>query len=302
MSRRTLRSRAPRAEYLLGYVEDDEPIDLIMKKFKQLEEFQSAVGHEALTTEDCENLIESTALGQIRDSFRHRYEVSEASDSISEREDPVRPSPFIDPITQSYQRVKRTAGSGEAVYQSMLNCKLKGDFEAILINAHPGMTLKQKKKLKFVRDLMQNGLVFLWSSKAEIKQWIEVFERWHFQYVENLAWIKVDEEQVSKAGGLNVLTDFTPEFIRQEQHTPLNESHSTLLILRRMPAKKLELRHQRTCDVVFDYAKPREYVYHLIETLLPEAHHKLELWATSETRAGWLHVIDSDLITDSQQL
>lgn len=295
MAKRSLRRRAPRAEYLLGYVEDDEPIDLIMKKFKQLEEFQTAVGHEALTTEDCESLIESTTLGSIKDSFRHRYEVSENSVSSSERDEPGRPTPFMDPITQSYQRVKRAAGTGESVKQSVLNCKLRGDFQAILINAAPGMSFKQKKKLKFVRDLMSNGLIFLWSSKAEIKEWIEVFEGFNFQYVENLAWVRVDEEQVRSAGGLSGLTDFAPELIRQDRHSPLNESHSTLLILRRLPAKKLELRHQRTCDVVFDYAKPCEYVYHLIETLLPEADHKLELWASEETRAGWLHVIDSEI-------
>ena len=41
---------------------------------------------------------------------------------------------------------------------------------------------------------------------------------------------------------------------------------------------KLELRHQRTGDVVFDwydpvdpYAKPQYYTYKLIETLLPKA-------------------------------
>mmetsp|Transcript_28809 Transcript_28809/g.51287 ORF Transcript_28809/g.51287 Transcript_28809/m.51287 type:complete len:297 (-) Transcript_28809:1423-2313(-) len=294
MLKRSLRRRAPRAEYLLGYVEDDEPMDLIMKKFKQLEEFQTATGRETLTTEDCENLIESTTLGSIKDSFRHRYEISDVSASSSDRDEPGKPAPFIDPITQSYQRVKRAAGTGESVHQPILSCKLRGDFQAILINASAGMSLKQKKKLKFVRELMSNGLIFLWSSKAEIKEWIEVFERFNYQYVENLAWIKVDEEQVKKSGGLSELTDFTPELIRQDRHAPLNESHSTLLILRRLPAKKLELRHQRTCDVVFDYAKPREYVYHLIETLLPEADHKLELWATEETRSGWLHVIDSD--------
>ena len=44
----------------------------------------------------------------------------------------------------------------------------------------------------------------------------------------------------------------------------------------------LELRHQRTGDIVFDYVdesnpfkKPNYYVYKLIETLLPKAHAKL---------------------------
>ena len=79
----------------------------------------------------------------------------------------------------------------------------------------------------------------------------------------------------------------------------------------------LELRHQRTGDVVFDWVdpanpfkKPNYYVYKLIETLLPKAHAKIptgqatpanaakdmslkmvELWAADDTpRQGWLKV------------
>ena len=64
-------------------------------------------------------------------------------------------------------------------------------------------------------------------------------------------------------------------------------------MFRRMPSAKLEIRHQRTCDVVFDSKFPQEYVYHLIETLLPEAGVKLELWATKgSSRQGWVHIIE----------
>ena len=80
----------------------------------------------------------------------------------------------------------------------------------------------------------------------------------------------------------------------------------------------LELRHQRTGDIVFDWVddsnpfkKPEYYVYKLIETLLPKAHAKLilpgkmpqqkidderrlkmvELWAPSDApRKNWLKV------------
>lgn len=56
----------------------------------------------------------------------------------------------------------------------------------------------------------------------------------------------------------------------------------------------LELRHQRTCDVCFDFQdeqvknyKPNEYIYKLIETLLPKSaidendkqFKMIELWA-----------------------
>lgn len=68
---------------------------------------------------------------------------------------------------------------------------------------------------------------------------------------------------------------------------------------------KLELRHQRTGDVVFDwidpvnrFSKPQYYTYKLIETLLPKAmvdlkkspHLKMiELWAQDDKpRKGWI--------------
>lgn len=80
---------------------------------------------------------------------------------------------------------------------------------------------------------------------------------------------------------------------------------------------RLELRHQRTGDVVFDWTDdndntktPQYYIYKMIETLLPKAMNKLtqvdiqskqfekarkfklvELWATDKTpRKGWLKV------------
>ena len=110
-------------------------------------------------------------------------------------------------------------------------------------------------------------------------------------------------------------------------------------MFRRMSQKKakctLELRHQRTCDVCFDWAilrdqeagsaapeglgkrspssminndgiprsdnfKPHNYMYKMIETMLPKAMvdenrkniRLLEIWAQSDTvRKGWIKVI-----------
>ena len=127
-------------------------------------------------------------------------------------------------------------------------------------------------------------------------------------------------------------TDATAAIVRQP-YKFLNKSHKTLLMLRRTsvaknqaPSEKtvLELRHQRTGDVVFDWVdetnpfkKPSYYVYKLIETLLPKAMAKLptkknqkgdtwnqttkdehrrlkmvELWAPDDSaRKGWLKVV-----------
>lgn len=82
--------------------------------------------------------------------------------------------------------------------------------------------------------------------------------------------------------------------IAREPYQYLRKSHKTLLMLRRTHEKKqaytiktkqyndLELRHQRTGDVVFDWTdvadpfkKPMFYTYKLIETLLPKAMNKI---------------------------
>ena len=71
---------------------------------------------------------------------------------------------------------------------------------------------------------------------------------------------------------------------------------------------QLELRHQRTCDVCFDFKdlnvanyKPHEYIYKLIETLLPKSMvdeqkkhlRMIELWALDQTpRKGWIKFIE----------
>ena len=87
------------------------------------------------------------------------------------------------------------------------------------------------------------------------------------------------------------LQDATPAFVR-EDYTYFKKSKKTLLMFRRLSSdvgNKLELRHQRTGDVVFDwhskfyyiniflldpinpFSKPQYYTYKLIETLLPKA-------------------------------
>jgi hypothetical protein len=74
--------------------------------------------------------------------------------------------------------------------------------------------------------------------------------------------------------------DVSPAYICDESRF-VRKSKKTLLIFRRLQKKSLnplELRHQRTCDVCFDFRdenvsnyKPNEYVYKLIETLLPKS-------------------------------
>ena len=74
--------------------------------------------------------------------------------------------------------------------------------------------------------------------------------------------------------------DATPAIVTDD-FTYLKKSHKSLLMFRRQSKddnNKLELRHQRTGDVVFDWRdpsnphkKPDFYIYRLIEILLPNA-------------------------------
>jgi len=92
--------------------------------------------------------------------------------------------------------------------------------------------------------------------------------------------------------------DISSSFVHEKSDF-IRKTKKTLLIFRRMSQKKakctLELRHQRTCDVCFDWAqtsesfnsnndkinddkiartnlfKPNNYIYKMIETMLPKA-------------------------------
>lgn len=129
--------------------------------------------------------------------------------------------------------------------------------------------------------------------------------------------------------------DITDSFVKEDSNF-LKKTKRTLLIFRRVSQKKakctLELRHQRTCDVCFDWAfskdqnefnsyendqnklinedgierpadgsfKPNNYMYKMIETMLPNAmvdpqlkHIRLlELWGENSTpRKGWTKIV-----------
>lgn len=294
MARRSTRKKLPDAEYLLGYVEDNESMEGIMNKFKQLEEYQKKVGRDDLTTEDCRELITSTSLGSIVNFFRPRYDIEDDYSSSSEEVNEGRHSNYIDPVTQSYKTIQETIGEGQVLHQDVFSGKFSSSFEAVLINPPLDLAKGAKLKLKFLKNLIPKGLIFLWSQKTEIKEWVEVMEKFKFNYVENLVWVQVDKKATEKVGGLENLQDFSTDLLVKSKNSPFAASHLTLLMFRKVSSGKLELRHQRTCDVVFDFEKPKGYVYHMIETLLPEAGTKLELWAEDQSRAGWIHIVHLD--------
>ena len=156
---------------------------------------------------------------------------------------------------------------------------------------------------------MKDGLVFIWVEKEYISRLIKCFEAQDFFYVENMCYVMLDQnkkDEIDKTRHTNINDSFV-----LEKSTFLRKSKKTLLIFRRMSNRKacctLELRHQRTCDVCFDWAisldnnqdsdtkntsqeslsksaqinrdgiprtdlyKPNNYTYKMIETMLPKS-------------------------------
>lgn len=114
------------------------------------------------------------------------------------------------------------------------------------------------------KSIMQDGIIFIWVEKEYIMDVCRFLEAQEFYYVENMCWVMLDENMkegtYSSYNSLEVektrLQDVTPAFVRQD-YTYLKKSKKTLLMFRRTSdatgPNRLELRHQRTGDVVFDW-------------------------------------------------
>ncbi|KAL4454201.1 hypothetical protein ABPG74_012158 [Tetrahymena malaccensis] len=126
---------------------------------------------------------------------------------------------------------------------------------------------------------------------------------------------QITQEKKYVMNNLDILksTDINNLFLRNN-YPYFKKTRHTLLMFRRIGDKnqKLELRHQRTSDVVFEVTDEqdpskvdtmmKEYVYQMIETLLPKAqfipgvdkHLKMmELFANPDNyRNGWISVVE----------
>ncbi|KAI3428742.1 hypothetical protein D9Q98_007565 [Chlorella vulgaris] len=144
-------------------------------------------------------------------------------------------------------------------------------------------------RLQLGRDVMSCGLLFIWAAKGQAAAAVRFMTQQGFKYVENLTWLQL--------GPNNKPLEASPLF---------RCSHRTLLMGRRVDAgsSRLELRHQRTPDVIASPAlcdgQCPEAVYNMIETLLPEAGKAvkpklLELnlcGGSGSPRPGWIMVVN----------
>ena len=175
-----------------------------------------------------------------------------------------------------------------------------------------GYTFDTFKQLNIPIDAMENGLLFIWTKKEYLSDMIDYIESLEeenkIKYVENLVWIKLTKNAELKSKKENPF-DINDIFHKGNSEYFTN-SHMTLLMFRKEMNKKatIELRHQRTSDVVFDiYDKennvnysPNEFIYKMIEILLPKANiteepkgtlKMLEIYALKNSnRRGWIHL------------
>ena len=136
--------------------------------------------------------------------------------------------------------------------------------------------------------LVPSGYAFVWAPKETLAGVTATLAAWGFAYVENLTWVALSPSH-------GVLAAPSPLAAR---------SHLTLMIYRK-GAEDVELRHQRSPDVVFDtvrrcgaapgYETPPA-AWASIETMLPGATkggRALELWGSERAgaRVGWTHLV-----------
>lgn len=141
---------------------------------------------------------------------------------------------------------------------------------------------KDLSKLNF-KHLIEYGYLFIWIEKENISSVVFELKKLKFEYIENLCWAKQ-----------NLNNKFTIE----QSNTIFSSSKETLFIFKREnPTKRIEIRHQRNPDSVFSFKKPNDFVYQMIETLLPENNGKLlEISYEDDKvcRPGWYKVIEKN--------
>ena len=139
-------------------------------------------------------------------------------------------------------------------------------FTGVIINAplsddpRTGVTCLQLASMSLRDCLAPDAIVCVWASKGLVGQAVGCLSQgWGCKYVENLTWVHVDANH-------QVLVAPTSSSL-------FSSSHSTLVMGRKGGGKDLELRHQRSPDVilepVMDGGRFPDGVREMMELLLP---------------------------------
>jgi hypothetical protein len=154
-----------------------------------------------------------------------------------------------------------------------------------------------------IGDIKNNHMLFVWTPSELILEVTEACEKWGYRFTEHATWVR---KLVNN------------RFDMQEDSEVFAVCKCNLLLFRRTKPNgtyfKMELRHQRTSDVWFDYTRPHpetgrdlkayEYTYDLIETMLPNTLRTVESEQRptmlyigapkNEKRFGWTTVWDNE--------
>lgn len=127
--------------------------------------------------------------------------------------------------------------------------------------------------------LIEHGIIFIWTKKEYVGKMFKYFKHIkNTKYIENLVWGQLepsvnddnnnainvkDENKKIKTDKIRQCINIDSR-LHKEGSTYFSNSYLTLLFFLRKNEKDhhLELRHQRTCDAVFDYYSNYIYIYY----------------------------------------
>ena len=185
-------------------------------------------------------------------------------------------APFKKPVVREHRGLESSKSVAEAVLVNEAWYKDINDSNKISANA-----MKRLSAVSFNR-VVPYGFVFVWTPKELVHPVCKLMLKQGFAYVENLTWVWMQPN--------NTIAEDASEYICR--------SHLTLYMFRAVCAdrSKVELRHQRSPDVIFDYRKDGDRcpttTYEYLETLLPKSTREnklVEMFGKPQynTRDGW---------------
>mmetsp|Transcript_21417 Transcript_21417/g.46697 ORF Transcript_21417/g.46697 Transcript_21417/m.46697 type:complete len:553 (-) Transcript_21417:507-2165(-) len=122
------------------------------------------------------------------------------------------------------------------------------------------------------RALLKSGFVYVWTPKHLILRVLRALEKMDFHYVENAVFVKQHVH--------NAFVCEPSRYFRQSKETLLICRRGTKTKSGKIQWEKVEIRHQRTSDVHFEFLRtdenkvhlyPHSYVHNMAETMLPHA-------------------------------
>lgn len=144
---------------------------------------------------------------------------------------------------------------------------------------------------------MGNGFIFIWTEKELTPHVIKMGHKWGFRYVENLAWIKLNNDNTIARQKYKYVSKSrcTCLILRREMVCILEFSKSYLLdphhyhVKCQSDGEDIELKHQRNADCVFDFIKNRKEGKRLAPALPIKLSH---LFISRGSRRGktWVHI------------